>query len=82
MFLLLYCHGIAMCPKFKSYRCQPSRNRAGNPAFWLISRIPAFLRERLAFLALFRNTAIHYKFSCTETFCSKKLYENVMDSIT
>ena len=36
-------------------RCQPSRNRAGNPAFWLISRIPAFLSERPAFLALFRN---------------------------
>ena len=27
----------------------------GNPAFWLISRIPAFLRKRPAFLALFRN---------------------------
>ena len=37
------------------HRCQPSRNRAGNPAFLLISRIPAFLRERPAFLALFRN---------------------------
>ena len=42
--------------------CQPSRNRAGNPAFWPISRIPAFLRKRPAFLrkrpaflALFRN---------------------------
>ena len=37
------------------YRCQPSRNRAGNPAFWHISRIPAFLPERPAFQALFRN---------------------------
>ena len=37
------------------HRCQPSRNRAGNPAFWLISHIPAFLRERPAFLALFRK---------------------------
>ena len=36
-------------------RCQPSRNRARNPACWLISRILAFLRERPAFLALFRN---------------------------
>ena len=25
------------------------------PAFWLISRFPAFLRERPAILALFRN---------------------------
>ena len=43
----------------RGHRCQPSRNRAGNPAFWFIiwfiSRIPAFLRERPAFLALFRN---------------------------
>ena len=37
------------------HRCQPSRNRVGNPAFWLISRIPAFLRGRPEFLALFRN---------------------------
>ena len=36
-------------------RCQPSRNRAGNPAFLLISRIPAFLPERPSFLALFRS---------------------------
>ena len=41
--------------KYRTHRCQPSRNRAGNPAFWLICRIPAFLRERPAFLALFRN---------------------------
>ena len=37
------------------HRCQPSRNRAGNPAFWLISGIPIFLREHPAFLALFLN---------------------------
>ena len=42
-----------------SHRCQPSRNRAGNPAFWLFSRIPAFLPERPAFLALFRNNKNH-----------------------
>ena len=36
------------------HMCQPSRNRAGNPAFWLIPRIPAFLREP-PFLALFGN---------------------------
>ena len=34
-------------------RCQPSRNRAGYPAFWLISHIPVFSPERPAFLALF-----------------------------
>ena len=39
----------------KTLRCQPSRNRAGNPEFWLISRIPAFLPERPALLTLFRN---------------------------
>ena len=33
------------------HRCQSSRNRAGNPAFWLISRIPTFLREAPTFLA-------------------------------
>ena len=43
----------------KLHRCQPSRNRAGNPAFWLISRIPAFLRKRPAFLALFQNKKNH-----------------------
>ena len=65
---MLFIHFIAvgkrneqrLCQRL--HRCQPSRNRAGNPAFWLISRIPAFLRERPAFLrecpaflALFRN---------------------------
>ena len=35
------------------HRCQPSRNRAGNPAFLSISRIPAFFREHPAFLASF-----------------------------
>ena len=49
-------HSIAM--PIPWHRCQPSRNRAGNPAFCLISRIPAFLRERPAFLALFRNIKI------------------------
>ena len=37
------------------HRCQPSRNRAGNPECLLISRNPAFSPERPAFLALFRN---------------------------
>ena len=32
---------------------QPSRNRAGNPAFLPISCIPAFSRESPTFLALF-----------------------------
>ena len=40
-------------PVYLTHRCQPSRNRAGNPAFWCISRIPAFFPERPAFLALF-----------------------------
>ena len=44
-----------LTPKMTPHMCQPSRNRAGNPAFWLISRIPAFWRKRTAFLALFRN---------------------------
>ena len=52
-----------------NHRCQPSRNRAGNPAFLLISRIPAFFRERPTFLVLFRNNKKNSenrnKFSCT-----------------
>ena len=40
------------------HRWQPSRNR---PAFWLISRISAFLRKRPAFLALFWNNKIGWK---------------------
>ena len=46
--------------------CQPSRNEAGNPAF----------------LALFQNNKNRNNFSRTETFCSKKLYDNVNDSVT
>ena len=42
-------------PMTGMHRCQPSRNRAGNPAFLLISRIPTLLRERPAVLDLFRN---------------------------
>ena len=47
--------GFSASQSLAMHRCQPSRNRAGNPAFWLISRIPAFLRKRPAFLAFFRN---------------------------
>ena len=64
-----------------THRCQPSRNRAGNPIVLLISRIPAFLRERPAFLAIFRSNKNRNNFSCMETFCSKKLCENVNDSV-
>ena len=46
---------VCACEKNVCHRCQPSRNRAGNPAFWLISRIPVFFRKHPAFLALFRN---------------------------
>ena len=35
------------------HRCQPSRNRAGNPANLLISRIPAFFPKHPAFLGFF-----------------------------
>ena len=51
------------------HRCQPSRNRAGNPAFWLYFEITKIAENS-------------NNFSCTETFCSKKLLENVSDSIT
>ena len=60
------------------HRCQPSRNRAGTLAFWIIPRIPAFLPQRPAFLALFRNKKIaenRNNLSCTETFCSKNSAE-------
>ena len=46
---------------------------------------PAFLRESPAFRALFRNKKIdenRNNFSSTETFCLKKLSENVNDSVT
>ena len=43
---------------------------------------PAFLPERPAFLALFRNYKNRNNVSCTETFCSKKLCENACDSVT
>ena len=33
------------CRVVTQHRCQPSRNHAGNPAFWLFPRIPAFLRN-------------------------------------
>ena len=58
---------------FEYITCQPFRNRAGNPAFWLISRI---------FARTSRITKIAISLSCTETFCSKKLCENVSVSVT
>ena len=54
----------------------------GNPSFWLICRIPSFSPEHPAFLALFRNNKNRNNFSCTESFCSNKLCENVSDSVT
>ena len=40
--------------KFKcKHRCQPSRNRAGNPANLVVSRIPAFFPKHPAFLGFF-----------------------------
>ena len=63
----------AACPKHRqshfkrskltAHRCQPSRNRAGNPAFWLIYRISAFLPERPACLTLFRKKQKSLKIS-------------------
>ena len=35
------------------HRCQPSRNRAGNPANLVVSRIPAFFPKHPAFLGFF-----------------------------
>ena len=37
------------------HRCQPSHNRVGNSAFFLPFHIPAFLRKRPAFFALFHK---------------------------
>ena len=36
-----------------AHRCQPSRNRAGNPANLVVSRIPAFFPKHPAFLGFF-----------------------------
>ena len=41
--------------------------------FGLFRAFPHFLPERPAFLASFRNNINRNNFSCTETFCSKKL---------
>ena len=50
------CDGMDIaCIVSDIHRCQPSRNLAGIPAFWHISRIPAFVLERPAFMALFQN---------------------------
>ena len=61
----------------------PSRNRAGNHAFWLISRMPAFLRERPAFLALFRNNKNCTNLTVRRHFVRKSSAPiNVNDSVT
>ena len=65
-----------------SHKCEPSRNRAGNPAFWLISRIIARTSRITGFISKIKKSlkiAIivpvrrHFvRIHCTETFCSKK----------
>ena len=44
-----------MLQLFIMHRCQPSRNRAGNPAFCLLSRIPAFFCENVLHFWLYFN---------------------------
>ena len=51
----MWSYAETFCPPWANNMRQPSRYRAGNPAFLLLSRIPAFLRERPAFLASFRE---------------------------
>ena len=65
-----------------NHRCQPSRNHAGNPAFWRISRIFARTSCISGFISKFKKSLKSNNFSCMETFCSKKICKNVSDSVT
>ena len=57
-------------PLFKqTHRCQPSRNRAGNPANLVVSRIPAFFPKHPAFLGFFGEKKIA---EIHNNFCSQK----------
>ena len=47
------CLPVAAVECLKLHRCQPSRNRAGNPANLVVSRIPAFFPKHPAFLGFF-----------------------------
>ena len=77
---------VSRCIDASMHRYALSVNR---PAIvWEIphfGKFPAFLRERPAFLALFRNNKNgenRKNFHCMETFCSKELCENGSDSVT
>ena len=52
---LFKCTSLFMpaCVLYAYHRCQPSRNRAGNPANLVVSRIPAFFPKHPAFLGFF-----------------------------
>ena len=65
--------------RMHEHRCQQSRNRAGNPAFlYFCQNVPHFwLYFEIKKISENRNN-----FSCTETFCAKKLCKNVSNSIT
>ena len=55
------------------------------PHFGLFPAFPHFCQNIPHLWPYFENTQIaenRNTFSCTETFCSKKLYENVSDSVT
>ena len=54
------------------HRCQPSRNRAGNPANLVLSRIPAYIPKHPAFLCFFgekkKRRKLRY-FCAAKAFC-------------
>ena len=54
------------------HRCQPSRNRAGNPANLVVSRIPAFFSKTSRIFKLFWGRKKSPKF--TIIFAAKKIF--------
>ena len=68
-----------------SSRCQLSTVPQSCGKSRIFAYFPHFCENVLHFWLYFEITKIYenrYNFSCTETFCSKKLYENGNDSVT
>ena len=63
------CRTLAITVGLIIHRCQPSRNRAGNPANLVVSRIPAFFPKHPAFLGFFGGEKIA---EIHNNFCSQK----------
>ena len=66
------CHRGSSRQKIRCHRCQPSRNRAGNPAFWRISRI--FSRTSRIFGFILRNNFFYIAIIIVITFGARKKF--------